>query len=305
MADKVDNPASRQQVRQTQKAQQPHRASRQAGKMSIGVTTSQKARPDFGQLLQDSMSHTSTSVRHNVNPGLPQERGRERETTRSDSSRSQEQVGQRGAQESAGREVHRRGEDSRDNSDSREGRRGSDSRESGQQAREAEQRVVSRQGQGNSHSKGESGQQEGRQGTGGEQGGQQAGGKSAAQTGKMAQPKAVQADALLGAMAQRATRLAGRGLIPPRLSQKMLDQLVQHARLLMNKDGEKEMQLALHEEIFKGLRLRIATRGKKVVATFITSSREIRDLFLSERSALLGAMEEKGVDVEEIDVIMT
>lgn len=300
MAEKVDNPGARQQVRQTQPTQKPQQVSRNAGKMGIGNRPT--ARPDFGQLLQDTMRYSSP-IRHEPAPYLPRQKARESNTYKSESHRAQEQNTNRPATDSAVREAHRQ-RDSRDSSDSRESRRGSESRDSTQHAKEAEQRVVGREGRG--ESQGRDSGKEGRQGTGGERGQQSQPGstKSAAQTAKST-AKAMQAHALFAGKGQQASRLAGKGLLPPRLPQELLDRIVKHARLLMNKDGEKEMQLALHEEIFKGLRLRIATKKGKVTATFVTSSREVHDLFLSERRAIDDALTEKGVEVEGIDVIMT
>ena len=89
------------------------------------------------------------------------------------------------------------------------------------------------------------------------------------------------------------------------IPQHILDQVVQAARLIRRPDGKTEMEVQLHDEIFKGLRLRVAlNKDGKVQATFVTSNRDVRDLFQQERGSIRSALEEKGLELEGVDVIM-
>ena len=91
---------------------------------------------------------------------------------------------------------------------------------------------------------------------------------------------------------------------PAVLTKALLDQLVQYCRLVTKTDGDKEFDIQLHEEVFKGLRLRIAMVKGKVEATFVTQSRETRDLFQAQKSEIREALAQKGIDVQTINVIM-
>lgn len=89
-----------------------------------------------------------------------------------------------------------------------------------------------------------------------------------------------------------------------RLSKAVLDQIVQYCRLIQKTDGDKEMEMQLHEEVFKGLRLRVTVVKGKVAATILTQSDEMRSLFQSQKGNLTQALSEKGIEVKSIDVIM-
>jgi hypothetical protein len=90
----------------------------------------------------------------------------------------------------------------------------------------------------------------------------------------------------------------------PLLSKTVLDQLVQYCRLVTKTDGDKELDMQLHEEIFKGLKLRVSVSKGRVDATFVTQSQDILKLFQSQKNQLREALSEKGIDVNSINVIM-
>jgi flagellar hook-length control protein FliK len=92
--------------------------------------------------------------------------------------------------------------------------------------------------------------------------------------------------------------------VPQTLPKPVVDQIAQYVQLVVRKDGEKELDITLHEKVFRGLRLRAAVVRGKVEATFLTSNPEVRDLFNSQKVALRQALAEKGFDVREIHVIM-
>lgn len=108
------------------------------------------------------------------------------------------------------------------------------------------------------------------------------------------------------AQAAKQSAAATQSKIPtPRiLSKAVIDQIVQYVRLITRPDGEKEIDLTLHGQIFKGLKLRVALVQGKVEATFVTGSEQVQALFNSQKGALQAALAEKGIDVRQIDVIM-
>lgn len=104
--------------------------------------------------------------------------------------------------------------------------------------------------------------------------------------------------------ARTAASLGAKQKTPTTLPKALLDQIVQYCRLVTKTDGDKEFDIQLHEEVFKGLRLKVALEKGKIQATFVTSSQEIQRLFLARKSALRQALAEKGIDVASINVIM-
>ena len=84
--------------------------------------------------------------------------------------------------------------------------------------------------------------------------------------------------------------------------QKMVNQLVKIVKTGINKDGEKEIRLDLHERIFKGLRLRVALKDGKVSVHFKTSSGEVKELFANSSEDIQKQLEAKGISIREITV---
>jgi len=178
----------------------------------------------------------------------------------------------------------------RDKGEEKEGRKG-DEGDRKTDAKIAEQRVVAK------HSTKEHG------GRGGGKGGK--GGSFEGRRGVATRSKAEglkQAPAHL--RAQFANKLVQAAKQPSRaLTQQVLNQIVQYVRIGINSNDEKEILVDLHERIFKGLKLRVATKGKgKVTVNFTTADSEVRSLFLANRGDIRDALERSGIDVDEITV---
>lgn len=88
------------------------------------------------------------------------------------------------------------------------------------------------------------------------------------------------------------------------LTKAVLDQIVQYCRIVTKTDGDKELDMQLHEQIFKGLKLRVSVSKGKVDATFVTESEEVLNLFNAQKSVLAQALQEKGIAVNSVNVIM-
>ncbi len=302
MAKNVDNPAHRDAMRaqQASKIQQTN-----TGKgMNIGV---QQPPSQFGQILQDQMNESRP--RQSFDDKLSEEESNEERPTESRKpSRSKEGAQQHQAHEKV-RERQSR-QESREDRDQKDEGGGSERKESTQKAKEAEQRVVSKEGRG--------GQSQSHSGQGGQQGaGQQSKGQSQSQAkgqpekatqqqqAKEAPKSFVNQAAATTSETSGTTQTAASAPLPKAIPQRILDQIVSYARLVTRKGGETEMELALRDEVFKGLRMRISTKNGKISATFVTSSKDVRDLFNNEKRALNHELTEKGLAVESIDVIMT
>jgi hypothetical protein len=91
---------------------------------------------------------------------------------------------------------------------------------------------------------------------------------------------------------------------PTVISKAVLDQLVQYCRIVTKTDGDKELDMQLHEEAFKGLKLKVSVSKGKVEATFITQSEEVMNLFNAQKADLRKALADKVIDVTSINVVM-
>lgn len=90
--------------------------------------------------------------------------------------------------------------------------------------------------------------------------------------------------------------------LPKTLPQEVLNQVVRYVRIGLNKQGNKEVELDLHQNVFKGLRLRFSSRHGKVDLHFLAANAEVRDLFERESPQIREALEKKGIAVENIRV---
>lgn len=87
-----------------------------------------------------------------------------------------------------------------------------------------------------------------------------------------------------------------------RLTQQVLNKIVQHVRIGINRKGEREIQIDLHEKIFQGLKLRVTEKGGKVNVHFRLVDKKGRALFEKNSDAIRNALTSKGIDVEDITI---
>jgi len=86
------------------------------------------------------------------------------------------------------------------------------------------------------------------------------------------------------------------------LTQQVLNKIVQYVRVGINTKGEKEIQMELHERIFRGLKLRVIARGGKVGVIFGTSDRKGREILEKNRDGIFRALKDKGIEVDDIEI---
>ena len=91
---------------------------------------------------------------------------------------------------------------------------------------------------------------------------------------------------------------------PKELPKAMLQQIISHVRLGVDKNLNKMMEIDLHDEVFQGLQLRVTSHGKEVSVEFIAPNRSVKDCFMQEREKIAMALGEKGVEVRDIMVTM-
>ena len=87
----------------------------------------------------------------------------------------------------------------------------------------------------------------------------------------------------------------------PKLSQEVINKIIQFVKVRINKEGEKEIELELSDKIFKGLKLKVATKGKgKVVVHLKTKNSKTRSIFEKEKSSIREALSKRGIQVDDI-----
>ena len=86
------------------------------------------------------------------------------------------------------------------------------------------------------------------------------------------------------------------------MNKALLDQIAQYVRLVTKTDGDKEMEMDLNDEVFKGLKIRVALSQGKIETTFLTRSNEVMQLFQAHASDLRKELAEKGIQVAAIHV---
>lgn len=86
--------------------------------------------------------------------------------------------------------------------------------------------------------------------------------------------------------------------IPPEI----VDKIVERARFGMNAEGAHEFQIDLKQDVFRGLKLSVATRDGKVEIKMIAASPEVQKAFEGKAQELAQALSAKGLDVQNVVV---
>lgn len=108
--------------------------------------------------------------------------------------------------------------------------------------------------------------------------------------------------ALHGKFAERLQASIAKSIAAPQMTQAILNQLVQYARIGINKMGDKEIQIDLHEKIFRGLKMRVTSRDGKIGVHFMAADAQTRSVFEKNKDQIKDALEKKGILVEDIRV---
>jgi hypothetical protein len=86
------------------------------------------------------------------------------------------------------------------------------------------------------------------------------------------------------------------------IPKQVLDQIVQHIRIGLNKNLDKEIQIDLSDRIFKGLSLKVSSNQGKVEVTFLTGNADVKRLFEKQKEEIGKTLSEKGISVSQIRV---
>ena len=204
---------------------------------------------------------------------------------------NQENATREGAREIIKKQEHK-GDESKDKEKERGKDKGGGERKA--DAKVAEQRVVARGSLKDGRGSGGGGQ--GFQGGG--YGGGQRGRKGTAAELVKAGAKGLPAD-LKSRFIQKLKSTMGQD--PAKLSQEILNQLVAYVKIGINKKGKKEIMIDLHEKIYKGLKLKVTSeKDGKVSVHLLTANSKTRSVFKREQSSIKKALEDKGIEVDDI-----
>lgn len=84
------------------------------------------------------------------------------------------------------------------------------------------------------------------------------------------------------------------------MSQEVMNKIIQYVRVGINTKGEKEIQMELHEKIFRGLKLRIIAKDGKVHVHFTSADKKGREVMEKNKNGIKDALAKKGIEVDEI-----
>ncbi len=93
--------------------------------------------------------------------------------------------------------------------------------------------------------------------------------------------------------------------VPTGISKAVLDQMIQQVALVVRGKNDKEIQLELNDRFFKGLRLRVHSKNGRVQVTFLTPTLPMRRLLEAHKEEVVRGLENKGIDVEGVNVTLS
>ncbi len=82
--------------------------------------------------------------------------------------------------------------------------------------------------------------------------------------------------------------------------QQIVNKVLQYFRIKKMATGETELQIGFHEEIFKGLRLRLVQKNGRVSLHILSGEGDVRRLFEKSRSRIEKALTDKGIKLSQI-----
>lgn len=149
------------------------------------------------------------------------------------------------------------------------------------------------------------GQSKDREGGGGQGQGQFGGGRGGMtrEAGQTKLKEGAKSATHLQAQGAFATELK-KAAVPETLSsqhiQQIVNKVVQYFRIKKMTTGETELQIGFHEEIFKGLRLRLVQKDGSVSLHIMSDEGDVRRLFEKSREAIESALTSKGIKLSQI-----
>lgn len=85
--------------------------------------------------------------------------------------------------------------------------------------------------------------------------------------------------------------------------QRMVDKIVQFVKVGINRNGQDEMQIELSDRIFRGLKLRVFSKGNgKIGISFRVADESNKKALAGTEGAIRKRLKEKGIDVDEFEI---
>lgn len=88
-------------------------------------------------------------------------------------------------------------------------------------------------------------------------------------------------------------------VIPPEI----VDKIVQNARFGMNAEGAHEFQVDLKQDVYAGLKMKIATKDGKVSVSFVAENAEVAAQFEAKAAQVTKQLTDRGLNVTSVNVM--
>lgn len=92
---------------------------------------------------------------------------------------------------------------------------------------------------------------------------------------------------------------AAKPVLPPEI----VDKIVQNARFGMNAEGAHEFQVDLKQDVYGGLKMKIATKDGKVTVNFIAENPEVAAQFEAKAADVAKQLTDRGLNVTTVNVM--
>jgi hypothetical protein len=87
-----------------------------------------------------------------------------------------------------------------------------------------------------------------------------------------------------------------------RFSNEQLDALVEGVKIT-TQGGQAELEVAVSDSLFPGLKVRATRRAEGIVITFICPDRATKNAFVIERTKVYDRLRQRGIAIYRIDVV--
>lgn len=103
--------------------------------------------------------------------------------------------------------------------------------------------------------------------------------------------------------ASSGAQMGGSGSFTGRFSPKILDEVVESVKLLLNSEGKQEMEITLSDDYFSGIKIKVISHPDGVVICFVCPNTSVRNLFILNRLQIYARLKSKNISVIRIDVV--
>lgn len=103
--------------------------------------------------------------------------------------------------------------------------------------------------------------------------------------------------------ASKGSQMGGSGSFTGRFPPKILDEVVESVKLLVNSEGKQEMEIILSDDYFSGIKIKAVSHPNGVVICFVCPNTSVKNLFILNRLQIYSRLKSKNILVSRVDVI--